>query len=115
MDTPVGPFFVKVVDGHALPASADVACGRQSPPRGWLSRYYGEKVAVPSLHAGGRLRLPATLVTVLSPAEPLVSVRDGAWLVRVGGQPLAFTLRDGRFDSIALAEEIRVKVVAAQS
>jgi asparagine synthase (glutamine-hydrolysing) len=115
LNTPVGPFFVKVVDGQARPAGADVACGRQSPPRGWLSRYYGEKLAVPSLHAGGRLHLPATLVTVLSPAKPLISTRDGSWLVHVGGQPFAFTLRDGRFDSIALAEEIRVQVVAAQS
>ena len=115
LNTPAGPFFVKVVDARALPASADVACGRPLPPRGWLSRYYGEKVAVPSLHAGGRLRLPATLVTVLSPAEPLVSVRDGAWLVDVGGQPLAFTLRDGRFDSIGSDEEASLKAVAIPS
>jgi hypothetical protein len=112
LNTPVGPFFVKVVDGCALPANADVACGRQSPPRGWLSRYYGEKAAVPSLHAGGRLPLPATLVTVLSPAEPLVSLRDGAWMVDVDGQQLAFTLRDGRFDSIAETEGISLAAVA---
>ena len=100
LETPAGSFFVKVVDSGANPASATVVCGQTAPPRGWLSRYYGEKIPVPSLHAGGRMKLPATLVTILSPSEPGISKNGNTWLVRTGDQQLSFALRDGRFDSI---------------
>src|SRR5262245_18449479 len=49
MDTPAGEFVVQVLDDRGRPLAGDVVDGQVDPPRGWLSRYYGEKAPVPSL------------------------------------------------------------------
>src|SRR5690606_21437655 len=49
LETPAGPFHVAVYDEAGAPLAGDVARGQEDPPRGWLSRYYAEKVPVPSL------------------------------------------------------------------
>lgn len=64
--TPAGPFVVSVYRGGS-PAEGDVVAGQESPPRGWLSRYYGEKVAVPSLLCTARGAVPLQFLSVLGP------------------------------------------------
>src|SRR5437870_10769231 len=47
--TPEGTFSVGVFGADGSSELSSVVAGADDPPRGWLSRYYGEKVAVPSL------------------------------------------------------------------
>lgn len=99
LGTPAGSYFIKAV-GSQPGASGVVACGQNSPPRGWLSRYYGEKIPVPSLNVGGRVPLPFTFVTILSPMLPSVCKTEDSWCVRTGNHQLVFDLSDGRFERI---------------
>src|SRR5262249_38653793 len=41
LETPVGELSVTIFDAVGRRLPADVVAGRQDPPRGWLSRYYG--------------------------------------------------------------------------
>lgn len=75
-------------------------CGQNSPPRGWLSRYYGEKMPVPSLNVGGSVQLPFSLVTILSPMLPSVAKTGNSWCARTGNHQPVLDLRDGRFERI---------------
>ena len=95
MRTPAGPFSVSLFDsaGRCLPAT--VAAGRNAPPRGWLSRYYGDKVAVPSLAAEVKCPLPFTAVSVLyGGGRPQVEVAGEVWCVRTRDREWAFSLNE---------------------
>lgn len=96
LDTPSGPFHVAVKDAYGVPLAADVARGVEDPPRGWLSRYYGEKVPVPSLVAQVVGATPLTFVSVLSGAPAGVSVIEDRWAIAAAGLTLGFRLVDGR-------------------
>jgi hypothetical protein len=74
LETPVGGFTIWVLDEAGRPLAADVVEGRQTPPRGWLSRYYGEKEAVPSLAVEIEATCPLSLVTVFGPGPVQPSV-----------------------------------------
>lgn len=91
LETPAGDFHVRVFDNDALPVPTDVVAGGEHPPRGWVSRYYGEKVPAPSLVASTRSRLPLTFLSVLC-APDLVLRRDEFGYV-VGEH--RFHVRDG--------------------
>jgi asparagine synthase (glutamine-hydrolysing) len=92
LETPDGAFHLSVFNaaGHTVPG--DIAAGREDPPRGWLSRSYGEKVPVPSLVAGMSERLPLTLVSIFGPHVPAVSVTDSTWTVVAGGRVAGFEI-----------------------
>ena len=64
MQTPAGDFSVQVLDERGHARDGDVVAGQERPPRGWLSRYYGEKIAVPSLAVAAECALPATFEVV---------------------------------------------------
>lgn len=101
LETPAGPFHVAVYDEAGVPLPGDVARGQEDPPRGWLSRYYAEKVPVPSLAVRREGAAPLVFVTVLSagPAELRIDGRgERASISRRGGAPLsaAFRIVDGR-------------------
>jgi hypothetical protein len=101
--TPVGDFSVQVLDlrGHAV--SGDVVAGQEHPPRGWLSRYYGEKIAVPSLAVEAERLLPATFVSVLSGGQtPEVSVSGERWSISVGDHHIEFRVADGLLSDTTL-------------
>jgi len=100
IETPDGPFFVAVYgdDGGAL-AGDDIA-GQDDPPRGWLSRHYGEKTPVPSFAVERSGMLPLTLVSVLGPAIPEVEVQSELWRIRAAGSEARFRLVEGRFKAI---------------
>jgi asparagine synthase (glutamine-hydrolysing) len=94
--TPSGPFTVSVFDAAGRPRPCTVVVGREDPPRGWLSRYYGEKVAVPSMAVEEHLAFPATLVSVLCAGAPTVAVDAEHWRVSAGPLTVEFDLRGGR-------------------
>jgi len=109
LDTPVGQFSVTVLDRTGTPSrTVDVASGVEQPPRGWLSRYYGEKVPVPSLAATEIGPLPITFVTLACSGSPEVDVAGGDWTIVVNEKTLRFRLdagsrRASSFANIAIA------------
>lgn len=93
--TPGGDFQVRVLDEAGGPLAADVVAGAESPPRGWLSRYYGEKVPVPSLRVERRGACPVFFVSVLSGGKVDVAVEGERWSVAGPDHRVAFTLAAG--------------------
>lgn len=93
--TPNGVFKVHVYDEQLRPLRGDIATGQDPPPRGWMSRYYGEKTPVPSFAANQTKALPATFITVLAGCAYDVEKVDDAYLLRTPSTDLAFTVRDG--------------------
>jgi asparagine synthase (glutamine-hydrolysing) len=101
LETEAGKFFVQVLDAAGQSIPGDVVAGQERPPRGWLSRYYGEKIAVPSLAVTADRDLPATFVSVLSGGrEPEVAVDGQRWSIGIDGRRLGFTLADGRVSAL---------------
>jgi hypothetical protein len=92
LETPEGAFHIAVFDGSGKPLSGDIAAGRSDPPRGWLSRYYGEKIPAPSLAAEVSERLPLTLISILGPHVPSVAVSASSWSVTTCDRMLEFEL-----------------------
>ncbi len=95
LDTPEGDFSVRVFDDQGRTLAGDVKFGQESPPRGWLSRYYGEKQPVPSLVVEQTGALPLTLVTILGAGTPQLAVRDGVWSVGDSQTATRFHLEEG--------------------
>ncbi len=96
LSTECGGFSIQTLDEDGRPVAGTVAAGEHTPPRGWLSRYYGEKIAVPSLAVERRDLLPVTLVSVLTGGAPAsVHVAGTQWTVTCGARAVAFALVDG--------------------
>jgi len=98
--TAEGPFSIAVLDAQGAPLRGDVSSGQSDPPRGWQSRYYGEKVAVPSLAVEREAALPAQWISVLGSGKPAVSVRSESWTVTTGELELNFRLRDRHLEDV---------------
>lgn len=79
LSTPRGLFSLAVVGDGVGPVEFTVASGEDKPPRGWSSRYFGEKVAVPSLAAVSEAGLPARFVSAFGPGNVKVK-RQGSTL-----------------------------------
>jgi asparagine synthase (glutamine-hydrolysing) len=92
LKTPDGPFYVSTFDASGMPLSGEIVAGQDAPPRGWLSRYYGKKVPVPSLVVEQYERLPLTVVSILGPHVPSVSVSGSSWSVMAGDRVVEFEL-----------------------
>lgn len=96
LHTPAGPLSLTVLDPQGAPVALDHARGHEDPPRGWLSRYYSDKVPVTSLaHTTPASPLPWTRVTVVSDAPAGCAVNAGRWSVHTPTATARFTLRDG--------------------
>ena len=100
--TPEGAFSVGVFGADGSSELSSVVAGADDPPRGWLSRYYGEKVAVPSLVVVRRTELPVTFVSLLSGAPYTVSVDGARWTIRQGADRIAFDIGEGRIESVSI-------------
>jgi asparagine synthase (glutamine-hydrolysing) len=98
--TPAGPFRVALRELDGRPIAADVVTGRASPPRGWLSRYYAEKIPVPSLAAERAGACPLGVVSLLSGGPVEVHVTGGEWSVEAADVRARFRLVDGRFEGV---------------
>ncbi len=95
LTTPQGTFSVRTFDGAANALAPDIAVGQENPPRGWFSRHYADKVQTPSLAVHRCGPLPLTLISVLAPGVPEVTLVDGVWSVRGTSAHLRFVLREG--------------------
>jgi hypothetical protein len=104
LHTPAGVFGVQVRSAHGQPLDVDVVAGGLQPPRGWHSRYYGEKIAVPSLAAAARCRLPVTFVSLLSGSGVAISVDGSLWEVKTASAMCRFSIADGSFSNISVAD-----------
>lgn len=91
LDTPSGPLSIAVYDAAAAPVAGTVVAGASAPPRGWLSRYYGERVPVPSLRIERKAELPLVWITVIGAGAPTLRKEGAAYVVG----DLAFHIRDG--------------------
>lgn len=81
--TPAGEFSVLAHLGEGTVLPSTLVTGDEAEPRGWLSRYYGEKTPTPSFAAELDVDLPVRLVTVLGTGQPRLERRANE-LVIVG-------------------------------
>jgi hypothetical protein len=95
LETPSGPFSLSVWDGGGDPLAGDMVAGQAQPRRGWLSRYYGEKVPVPSFTVTRELQLPVTMVSVLGAGSPKVERLARTWSVSNEQNSVRFELCEG--------------------
>jgi len=102
LDTPEGAFSVAVFDADGTSAPSTIVAGADDPPRGWLSRYYGEKVAVPSLIVERRVPAPHTFVSVLSGVDYSVRVDAQRWTFSTEDRQITFDVHDGRFEALRI-------------
>lgn len=100
LQTPYGPFRVAVYDLGARPAIGDVVRGQELPPRGWLSRHYGERLPTPSLavEAAGR---SLGFLTILGPDAPTLERVGERYVVRAGAEALGFTIENGALRAVS--------------
>ncbi|MBN2191930.1 MAG: heparinase II/III-family protein [Polyangiaceae bacterium] len=90
LHTPQGDFSVGCYTTEGTPLPSTLVHGDEALPRGWLSRYYGEKVPAPSFAVELELELPARLVTVLGAGQPRLA-RDADGMAVLSAQArLAF-------------------------
>ena len=102
MRTPDGIFTVSAFHADGRPFSGDVVAGDEEAPRGWLSRYYGEKVPVPSFAATHTGDVPFTMVSVLSGAAYELAVEGRRWNLSTPELTASFDMTSGSFESIAV-------------
>lgn len=104
LDTADGPFYVAVLDasGNGVPLS--VIAGQADPPRGWVSRSYGEKRPAASIAAEQTGPLPAIMMSVLSPGPLAPVVQDDRWhLAFSNGTSLSFAIHQGFATGVQLS------------
>src|SRR5690606_14227050 len=99
-------FSVTTIAGSGAPLTSDVVAGGQEPPRGWLSRYYGEKVPVPSLAAVREAPLPMTLLSVLCPGRPVIHVDHDRFDVACAAARVRFQIDDGRIAAVDVIDVV---------
>jgi len=103
LSTPKGAFTLDVFDSNMRPLKGDVVAGQELPPRGWLSRYYGEKIPVPSLAVDRVGSLPANFITVLAGTNYQLSAHGDRCQLTTPQETASFELKDGRFTNIAIS------------
>ena len=92
LETPRGEFSILTLDNGGQSLAGDVVAGREEPPRGWVSRYYGEKRPTPSLAIERTAKLPFTFVSVLGAGKPIVEISDGIWAVTTATARTSFQI-----------------------
>jgi hypothetical protein len=100
--TPEGIFTVATHYLDGSPLTGDVASGAEEPPRGWLSRYYGEKIAVPSYVTTVTAGTPLSMITVLAGTSFDVHVDPRGWRIATPGGAISFNPSGGTFEAVAV-------------
>jgi asparagine synthase (glutamine-hydrolysing) len=101
LSTPNGRFGVAVYDGAADPLPVTVVAGQEDPPRGWLSRYYGQKAAVASMATEVAGVCPLVFISVLGADRPNLEVDGSRYRARAGKNEVTFRIADGLFEDIS--------------
>ena len=96
-----GAFGLAVYDGAAASLPVTIVAGQEDPPRGWLSRYYGEKLPVASMAAEVTGACPLTFVSVLGADRPVLELDGDTYRARAGGSAVSFRIRSGLFEDIS--------------
>lgn len=106
--TPAGRFEVRTFWQTGKPALGDVMAGMEptpaTPARGWLSRYYGERIAVPSFQISGETKTPVSVVSILGTALEPPEVDGAYWRVRNTSHQVEFCIKDGHVIDLIVAE-----------
>ena len=100
LQTPDGPFSISAFSDSGQHLDANVVCGQEEPPRGWLSRYYASKIPVPSFEVVREGDLPLTTTSILCHGVPVVQVQDSAWTVSTPETAVSFELVQGAITSV---------------
>ncbi len=95
LETPQGPYGISVFDDEARLRDGSVVAGQESPPRGWRSLYYGEKVPVPSLVAVDEGDAPLTFVSVMGSGTIALTKDGDVFTARCESTVARFRIRDG--------------------
>ena len=103
LQTPSGLFAVETFDDELRPLTGDVIAGRDNPPRGWLSRLYGMKTAVPSYATTVDAEAPRTLITILSGCAYEAEHAGDRVVVRTPLVSVSFSLVGGLIGDVAPA------------
>jgi asparagine synthase (glutamine-hydrolysing) len=107
LETPEGPFTVTILDGSGNPIpSVDVVAGQDRPERGWQSRYYGEKIPVPSIAATQSGAVPVTFVTLMGAGRPRALIHAGEWEVACNGHSVRFSIEGGALRGLSVAKSV---------
>jgi asparagine synthase (glutamine-hydrolysing) len=103
LETPSGRFVVRAYDEQGTPLAADVVRGQESPPRGWLSRYYARKVPVPSFAVERGGPVPLTFISVLGLGVPALARLHDEYVALGASGTVRFRLEDGLIRVVAIA------------
>jgi hypothetical protein len=95
LDTPEGQYTARAYDASARLLEGTVVAGQLDPPRGWLSRYYADKVAAPSLAVQARCSLPLTWITVLGPGDVVLEKEGDLFTAGCDGVRASFRIVEG--------------------
>ena len=102
LTTPHGPFSITVLDRFAKARVGDVRSGVEAPARGWLSRYFGEKLPVPSFAVQTEEALPLTFITLMGPDVPRFAASDDIWTISANTLTVRFRLSEGMFTGVTV-------------
>jgi hypothetical protein len=94
---------VRAYDEKAAPLVPDVVRGQESPPRGWLARYYARKVPVPSFAVEREGPAPLTFISVVGAGVPGLARLHQEYVVLGASGTVRFRLVDGLIRVVALA------------
>ena len=95
LNTPEGVVSITLMDGAGSRLPTNVVSGQKEPPRGWLSRYYGEKAPVPSLTTNSSAALPTTFVSVCCPEATSWTTEGDQWTFVSETKTTTFRMVDG--------------------
>lgn len=102
MDLPGSQLTLAVHGADGLRRTLDVVRGQEVPPRGWLSRRYASKIAVPSVCVYDRGKLPMSWVTVVG--EPFTAHKHAdRWRVGTKRRTVEFSIVDGLVQHVVLS------------
>jgi len=82
LSTPAGEFCIVTKREDGSPLEGNLIKGGTHPPRGWLSRHYGEKVSVPSIEVTQSSSVPLRIFSFIGPGPLEVSKVNDSWMVK---------------------------------
>lgn len=95
-----GAFAIAVYDAAATPLAGSVVSGASTPPRGWVSPNYSEKIPAPSLAVEQDGALPMQFISVLGPTHAALCKEGDVYIVQAN-QPYRFRIVDGTLVPVA--------------
>jgi asparagine synthase (glutamine-hydrolysing) len=95
LQTSSGPFSLAVYDEVGRPLVGTVVSGAEHPPRGWLSRSYGERQATASLVVERDTTSGVSFVSVMGAGSPTLRHDGARWSVTHEAGTTQLRIEDG--------------------